>query len=102
MRPPRAPRHRWRSAPRLPAAFKRPSRRAPDARCRIVTGGDRVQGPLKSFDQWDDFVKDRYDPNRPKEQFRQHTEKAPDVVQEFYRLNHTHQTRAFVEQKKRE
>ena len=44
----------------------------------------------------DDFVKDRYDPNRKEEEFRQFTAEAPPVVQEFYRLNHTHQTRDFV------
>jgi len=61
-----------------------------------------AQGPLSSLDQWDDFVKDRYDPNRKKEQFRQHTAEAPPVVQEFYRLNHTYQTRDFVQTKKRQ
>ena len=35
-------------------------------------------------------------------EFRQHTMEAPPVVQEFYRLNHTYQTRDFVQQKKRE
>ena len=60
------------------------------------------QGPLASLDQWDDFVKDRYDPNRGKEQFRQFTPDAPPVVQEFYRQNHKYQTRALVQQKKRE
>jgi len=61
-----------------------------------------MQGPLKNLDQWDDFVQDRYDPNRKKDEFRQHTVEAPPVFQEFYRLNHTHQTRDFVLQKKRE
>ena len=52
-----------------------------------------MQGPLESLEQWDDFVKDRYDPNRAQEGFRQFTPEAPPVVREFYRLNHTHQTR---------
>jgi inositol oxygenase len=60
-----------------------------------------MQGPLANLEQWDDFVKDRYDPERKKEGFRQYDD-APAGVREFYRLNHTHQTRAFVEQKKRE
>jgi inositol oxygenase len=60
-----------------------------------------MQGPLANLEQWDDFVKDRYDPERKKEEFRQYDD-APAGVREFYRLNHTHQTRAFVEQKKRE
>jgi inositol oxygenase len=61
-----------------------------------------MQGPLHSLDQWDDFVKDRYDPNRAQDQFRRHTAEAPAVVREFYRLNHTHQTVDFVRGKKRE
>jgi inositol oxygenase len=39
---------------------------------------------------------ERYDPNRKTEDFRRYDEAAPDGVREFYRLNHTHQTRAFV------
>jgi len=61
-----------------------------------------VQGPLESLEQWDDFVKDRYDPTRAKEEFRQHTPDAPSVVKEFYRQNHANQTVDFVLQKKRE
>jgi inositol oxygenase len=61
-----------------------------------------MNGPLQNLEQWDDFVKDRYDPNRRQEEFRQHTADSPAVVQEFYRLNHTYQTRDFVIQKKRE
>jgi inositol oxygenase len=61
-----------------------------------------MQGPLQSLDQWDDFVKGRYNPSRTKDEFRQHTEEAPTVVQEFYRQNHIHQTRDFVLQKKKE
>lgn len=61
-----------------------------------------TSGPLQSLDQWEDFVKDRYDPNRAQDAFRQYAAQAPVVVQEFYRLNHTCQTRAFVQQKKAE
>jgi len=61
-----------------------------------------MQGPLANLEQWDDFVKERYHPDRKKEEFRQYGDEAPNVVREFYRLNHTHQTRAFVQQKKRE
>jgi len=61
-----------------------------------------TQGPLESLEQWDDFVKDRYDPNRTQDGFRQFTPEAPPVVHEFYRLNHAHQTRDFVQQKKRQ
>ena len=61
-----------------------------------------MQGPLEKLEQWEDFVQQRYDPNRKPEDFRKHDETAPPVVQEFYRLNHTHQTVDFVRQKKRE
>ncbi|HZT33804.1 MAG TPA: inositol oxygenase family protein [Bryobacteraceae bacterium] len=61
-----------------------------------------MQGPLSSLDQWDDFVQSRYDRERKPEEFRQHTDDSPGVVREFYRLNHTHQTYSFVQQKKRE
>src|SRR5579862_3182897 len=68
-------------------------------------GGTLMQaaaGPLENLEQWDDFVKERYDPNRQQEGFRQFTPEAPPVVREFYRLNHAHQTRAFVQAKKQE
>jgi inositol oxygenase len=61
-----------------------------------------MQGPLENLEQWDDFVKDRYDPNRKQDEFRKFTVEAPPVVQEFYRQNHAHQTRDFVLRKKRE
>ena len=44
----------------------------------------------------------RYDPNRGQEEFRQHNDESPAMVQEFYRLNHAHQTVEFVRAKKRE
>jgi inositol oxygenase len=61
-----------------------------------------MQGPLENLEQWDDFVKDRYDPNKKQDDFRKFTMEAPPVVQEFYRQNHSYQTRDFVLQKKRE
>jgi len=57
---------------------------------------------MKTLEQWDDFVTDRYDPNRKTEDFRKFDDSAPDVVREFYKLNHTHQTREFVQAKKRQ
>ncbi len=48
--------------------------------------------PLESLDQWDDAVRDRYDPNKKKEEFRQYDDKTPPVVREFYRQNHQFQT----------
>jgi len=61
-----------------------------------------MQGPLESLEQWDDFVQDRYNPDKEQDAFRQFTPEAPPVVQEFYRQNHKYQTRDFVLQKKRE
>ncbi len=62
----------------------------------------RQEGPLDNLEQWDDFVKARYDPNRKTEEFRQFTADAPEGVREFYRQNHTRQTLEFVLAKKRE
>jgi inositol oxygenase len=62
----------------------------------------RSTGPLDSLEQWDDFVKSRYDPNRTEGDFRQYTGETPPVVREFYRLNHAKQTLAFVRAKKAE
>ncbi|MDQ2944974.1 MAG: inositol oxygenase [Acidobacteriota bacterium] len=57
---------------------------------------------LHSMEQWDDFVTDRYDPNRKTDDFRKFDDSAPAGVREFYRLNHTQQTRDFVQAKKRQ
>lgn len=59
-------------------------------------------GALKSVEQWDDFISERYEPNRKTEDFRKFDESAPSGVREFYRLNHTCQTREFVQAKKRQ
>jgi inositol oxygenase len=63
--------------------------------------GSNTQGPLQNLEQWDDFVQQRYDPNRKADEFRKF-ESATPGVREFYRLNHTHQTREFVKQKQAE
>jgi inositol oxygenase len=70
--------------------------------------------PLKSLEEWDDFVKTRYaeedsglpasvrDTDKKPDQFRNYGETTPPRVREFYRQNHTYQTRDFVlERKKR-
>ncbi|HVA00475.1 MAG TPA: inositol oxygenase family protein [Terriglobia bacterium] len=65
-------------------------------------------GPLKGLEEWDDFVKSRYaqgapaSPDKDPEEFRDYTDSTPERVKEFYRLNHAHQTRDFVREKKRE
>ena len=74
-----------------------------------------LQSPLKGLDEWEDFVKTRYpeepaskksfqstDPNKKQEQFRDYKAEARNSVKEFYRLNHTHQTVEFVQDKKKE
>jgi inositol oxygenase len=54
------------------------------------------------MEQWDEFVGDRYDPNRKQEDFRKFDDSAPAGVREFYRLNHSLQTRDFVLEKKKQ
>jgi inositol oxygenase len=61
-----------------------------------------MNGPLESLSQWDDFLESRYDPGKSTEDSRHYDDTTPAVVREFYRLNHTLQTRDFVLQKKRE
>ncbi len=58
--------------------------------------------PLEKLDDWDDFTATRYDPNRKTEDFRRYDDAAPSGVKEFYRQNHTFQTREFVLEKKRQ
>jgi len=60
-----------------------------------------MQGPLENLEQWDEFVQQRYDPNRKTTDFRNYANTTPGV-REFYRLNHTHQTHDFVLQKQKE
>jgi inositol oxygenase len=48
-----------------------------------------------TFEQWEEFVRQRYDPNRKKEDFRNYESAAPGV-RDFYRLNHSLMTRDFV------
>lgn len=71
-------------------------------------------GPLKNLEEWDDFVKARYpeddaappaavqDSSKKPEEFRNYSETTPPRVREFYRLNHTYQTRDFVLGKKKQ
>ena len=58
--------------------------------------------PMKELDEWDDFVAVRYREGKPEEEFRNYKADANPGVTEFYRQNHTHQTLAFVMEKKRE
>ncbi|MBX5494034.1 MAG: inositol oxygenase [Bryobacteraceae bacterium] len=58
--------------------------------------------PLDGLNQWDDFVGSRYRADRKPEEFRDYSRNTPPGVREFYRLNHTYQTREFVLRKKKE
>jgi inositol oxygenase len=55
--------------------------------------------PLRNLEQWDDFVAQRYAPGKQPEDFRRYDETTP-AVREFYRLNHTRQTREFAQAKR--
>ncbi|HTS48014.1 MAG TPA: inositol oxygenase family protein [Bryobacteraceae bacterium] len=59
-------------------------------------------GPLENLEQWDDYVQERYRPNKAQEEFRQYDSTTPPGVREFYRLNHVHQTVDFVRAKKQQ
>ena len=60
-------------------------------------------GPLRSLDEWDDFVETRYPipGEKAAEDFRKYDDHTRDGVREFYRLNHQQQTYDFVQQKKK-
>jgi inositol oxygenase len=64
--------------------------------------------PLASIEEWEEDVLARYpetdyDPTgKPKEAFRNYEAPARSTVREFYRLNHTYQTLAYVQQKREE
>jgi inositol oxygenase len=58
-------------------------------------------GTAHQLEQWDDFVGERYDPNRKTEDFRKFDDSAPAGVREFYRENHAKQTREFAQGMKR-
>jgi inositol oxygenase len=58
--------------------------------------------PLKSLEQWDDFVASRYQPGKSEDEFRTYSEDANPGVAEFYRQNHAQQTVEFVRRKREE
>jgi len=68
-------------------------------------------GPLEDLDDWDEDLRRRYPEqvnefapgaDKAKEAFRDYRAEAKPAVKEFYRLNHQHQTVAFVRQKRAE
>jgi inositol oxygenase len=62
--------------------------------------------PLAGLDEWEEDVLRRYPEadtiakGKSTEEFRNYDEPVRDTVREFYRLNHTHQTYEFVEEKR--
>lgn len=62
--------------------------------------------PLNNLDEWEDDLLRRYpDPEaiataKAMGEYRNYEEPARDTVKEFYRLNHTYQTYAFVQEKR--
>ena len=55
--------------------------------------------PLKNIDDWDDFLSGRYKEGKNEDEFRNYDAQADPGVAEFYRLNHTYQTYAYVLEK---
>lgn len=51
--------------------------------------------PLAALDLWDDDVRERYNPNKTQEEFRDYGKNVHPRVREFYRLNHACQTVEF-------
>ena len=51
--------------------------------------------PLAALDLWDDDVRERYNPNKTQEEFRDYGMNVHPRVREFYRLNHACQTVEF-------
>lgn len=69
---------------------------------QVLSNPAQAEGPLKSLEEWDDFVKTRYREGRDESEFRNYATEANPTVTEFYRLNHAHQTLDFVLGKKAE
>jgi inositol oxygenase len=69
--------------------------------------GVNAGGPMQDLDDWEEVLRERYpDPGaeseKKKQEFRNYESGSRPSVREFYRLNHRHQTLAFVLAKKRE
>ncbi|HMC88431.1 MAG TPA: inositol oxygenase family protein [Gemmataceae bacterium] len=69
--------------------------------------GVNVGGPMQDLDDWEEVLRERYpapgaESEKKKEEFRNYESSSRPSVREFYRLNHRHQTLAFVLAKKRE
>jgi inositol oxygenase len=67
-----------------------------------MRGREDPSEPLRSLDQWDDFVASRYQRGKSQEEFRNYSEETNPAVAEFYRQNHSRQTVDFVLAKRAE
>jgi inositol oxygenase len=69
-----------------------------------VSTPNESANPLRRLDDWEDVVEKRYPApaQKAREDYRNFNNPARQTVREFYRLNHSHQTYAFVLDKKRE
>jgi inositol oxygenase len=84
----------------------------PQGDCIFVPEGETLMAsifsavnhaPLSSdMEEWDEFLKGRYQAGKSEEEFRQYDAEANPGVAEFYRLNHEHQTLDYVLQKERQ
>ena len=73
-----------------------------------MTDSAESQNPLRSLDDWEDFVEacypkpdDKSREGKTREDYRNYDNPARDTVREFYRLNHRSQTYDFVLEKKK-
>jgi len=65
--------------------------------------GSANQAPLSSdMEEWDEFLKGRYEEGKSEEEFRQYDAEANPSVANFYKLNHENQTFDYVMQKERQ
>ncbi len=63
---------------------------------------EKEKNPLKSIEEWEDDLLQRYPETKKKEEYRNYEAPARDTVREFYKLNHQYQTYDFVMKKREE
>jgi inositol oxygenase len=78
--------------------FARPSLKALGGSIMAGSQAQRTDGPLADLDDWESAHKTE----KPESSFRDYRSNVRPGVVEFYQLNHTHQTLAFVHEKKSE
>ncbi len=69
---------------------------------KVMSAAVTTPTDLSEFEEWEDFLKERYEPGKTEAEFRNYKADANPVVTEFYRKNHLGQTFDFVMQKKAE